>query len=327
MIHNPINIKYKYLLVFSLLFVGVKYSFAQKNSYYVGFYNVENLFDTIDQPNNDEEFLPQSKKQWTRERYEEKLANLNQVIDSMGNVVLLGLCEVENRGVVADLNAYSKTRKQFGIVHYDSPDLRGIDVALIYDSSRFTVHSSGVIRYELPKSQTPLTRDILWAKMVYKKDTLLTMVNHWPSRRGGQQQSNPNRVYAAQKATQFIDSVMIASPKIKFVFMGDLNDYPDNEAPKLIAQRLRPNITHQSGKFGGSYNYKNEWDILDHIFVSENAHKGKISFIENSGEIVSSVFLLEEYKGVLVPKRTYAGSKYIGGYSDHLPVRVKIKLK
>jgi len=320
------QIAYTIVLMTSILLFG-QCSIAQKDTYYVGFYNVENLFDTIDQPNNDEEFLPQSKKKWDSEKYIDKLTKLNQVIDSMGNVVLLGLCEVENRGVISDLNANSKKRTNFGIIHYDSPDLRGIDVALIYDSTFFDVHSSGVLRFEIPNTQTPHTRDILWAKLVNRKDTLMAIVNHWPSRRGGQQESNPNRVIAAQTVAQFIDSVMQASPKTKLIFMGDLNDYPDNEAPQIIAQRLQAKITKNSGKFKGTYNYKGEWDILDHIFVSSNAYKGTLKFIEQSGEILSSDFLLEEYKGDIVPKRTYAGSKYLGGYSDHLPVRIKIKLK
>jgi len=315
------------ILIAIFLSVGTTYSIAQKNTHYIGFYNVENLFDTIDQSNNDEEFLPSGKNAWTSERYVEKIKLLNQVIDSMGNLALLGLCEVENKGVISDLNAASVKRKEFAIIHYDSPDLRGIDVAMIYDPTLFSLHSSGIIRFEIANPETPNTRDILWAKLVYKKDTLMAMVNHWPSRRGGQQASNPNRIRAAQMASDFIDSVQVASPQTKFVFMGDLNDYPDNEAPKMIAQRLEPYITHQSGKFGGSYNYRGEWDILDHIFVSSNARKGRLRFIAGSGEILSSDFLLEEYKGSIVPKRSYAGSNYLGGYSDHLPVRVKIELK
>jgi len=317
----------KIVLVFLLLHIGISCANVQKHSRYIGFYNVENLFDTIDQPNNDEDFLPQGKNKWTSERYTEKIKNLNQVIDSMGNIALLGLCEVENRGVVSDLIIASPKRNKFEIVHDESPDERGIDVALIYDPSVFKLYSSGTLRFELPHADRPHTRDILWAKLIHKKDTLFAIVNHWPSRRGGQQQSNPNRVLAAQVASQFIDSVKHVSPKSKIVFMGDLNDHPDNEAPQMIGQRLRAMINRSSGKFGGSYNYQGEWDVLDHIFVSANAFSGKMCFVEQSGEILSPEFLLEEYKGQLIPKRSYAGTKYLGGYSDHLPVRIKMELR
>ncbi len=316
----------KLLIAFSLVLIGCN-GLSQKNTHVVAFYNVENLFDTIDQPHNDEEFLPDGKNKWTSERYLDKLRKMNQVIDSMGNVVLLGMCEIENGQVIKDLNDASGTRKNFGIVHYESPDGRGIDVGMIYDPAVLKLSSSGLIRFRIPNPETPDTRDIVWAKFVHKKDTLFAMVNHWPSRRGGEEQSEPNRLKAAQMASRFIDSVMAASPKSKLVFMGDLNDYPANNSVKMIGERLHPMISKASGKFGGSYNYRNEWDVLDHIMISPNAHKGSFRFVKDSGKIMSDDFLIEEYKGNLVPKRNYAGNKYLDGYSDHLPVKVGVVLK
>lgn len=300
---------------------------SQKSTHVVAFYNVENLFDTINQPHNDEEFLPDGKNKWTGERYSDKLRKLNQVIDSMGNVVILGLCEIENEQVIKDLNAASSSRKNYGIVHYESADSRGIDVGMIYNPSVLALQKSGFIRFQINNPEVPNTRDIVWAKFVHKKDTLFAMVNHWPSRRGGEVQSEPNRLKAAQMAAAFIDSVMTASPKSKIVFMGDLNDYPANKSAQMIAERLNPMISKSSGKFGGSYNYRNEWDVLDHIFVSSNGFKGSFRFVKESGKIISSDFLIEEYKGNLVPKRNYAGDKYLDGYSDHLPVKVGVILK
>lgn len=295
----------------------------------IAFYNVENLYDTVDQPHDDEEFLPEGKNQWTQERYLTKLNRINQVLDSMGTISLVGFGEVENRTVIEELNAASKDRKNFGTVHYDSPDLRGVDVALIYNPKHLTLVKDGFIRYEIENPNTPYTRDILWAKFTNKKDTIVAMVNHWPSRRGGQEQSEVNRLIAAKAATQFIDSIKKVSPNTQLIFMGDLNDYPEDKAPKMVAERLKPMITSTSGKFGGSYNYNGEWGILDHIMVSEHAMGTLKNFIilPNTGEIFQRDFILDTYKGQIVPKRNYAGSRYLDGYSDHLPVRIRVMIR
>ncbi len=316
----------KLLFALSLLLFGCN-GFTQKSTHVVAFYNVENLFDTIDQPHNDDEFLPKGKNRWTSARYLDKIKKMNQVIDSMGSVTLLGMCEIENAQVLKDLNDASSTRKNFKIVHYESTDGRGVDVGMIYDPTVLKLVTSGFLRFQTNNPETPNTRDIVWGKFVHKKDTLFAMVNHWPSRRGGAEQSEPNRLKAAEMAASFIDSVQKASPKSKIVFMGDLNDYPTDKAPKIISERLNPMITKSSGKFGGSYSYKNEWDVLDHIMISKNGTKGSFRFVKNSGKIISNDFLIEEFKGNLVPKRNYAGDRYLDGYSDHLPVKVGVVLK
>ncbi len=315
----------KFIPLLALAFAAVSCKTIQSN---VAFYNVENLYDTINQPHDDEEFLPNGKNEWTSERYLTKLDRLNQVLDSMGHLTLVGFGEIENRQVIEDLVNASKNRKHFKTVHFDSPDLRGVDVGLIYNPKLLKLQDEGFLRFNIENPYTPYTRDILWAKFTHKKDTLFAMVNHWPSRRGGQDASEVNRIIAATHARQFIDSVMQVSPKSQIVFMGDLNDYPQDKAPKMIAEKLNPMITKTSGKFGGSYNYRSEWDVLDHIMVSPNAFDpGAIQFVKGSGEIISSDFLMDEYKGERVPKRNYAGSKYLDGYSDHLPVRVKVSFK
>jgi endonuclease/exonuclease/phosphatase family metal-dependent hydrolase len=183
------------------------------------------------------------------------------------------------------------------------------------------------LRFKLPTDETHPTRHILWAKFTLEKDTLIAMVNHWPSRSGGQVESEANRIAAATRARVFIDSVLVVNNQAKIIFMGDLNDHPRDKAPQLVAEKLNPQITAISGEFGGSYNYKGEWDVLDHMLVSKglNSKKG-FSVIENSGCIHSYDFLLEEYKGSIVPFRTYAGSKYLGGYSDHFPISFEISL-
>ncbi len=316
-------------ILFSLSLLVSVTGFSQ--DYKIGFYNVENLFDTINDPNkDDEEFLPSADSKWTSARYMEKINHINKVLGEMGNVLAVGMCEIENANVVRDVVRFSPTiSKTHGVVHYESPDERGIDVGLIYDSIHLKLVASGSIRFTLPGMEKPSSRDILWAKFVSgKKDTIHIMVNHWPSRRGGEDKSEANRLEAARNARNYIDSVLALNPKAKILFMGDLNDYPTNKAPMSVAEKLTPQIVKESGEFKGSYSYNNEWDVLDHIMVSP-ALLGKkgLRIIPASGKIYSPAYLIEEYKGNKVPFRTYAGKKYLGGYSDHLPVSVGVKLK
>lgn len=292
----------------------------------VAFYNVENLFDTIDGANDDAEFLPSAKNQWTSARYEEKLTHIREVLLAMGKPIVCGFSEVENASVVRSIIANQEAFKTYGIVHYESPDARGIDVALIYDSCKLTLIDSKAIRFVLPGETKPTTRDILWAQFKYKKQSFYVMLNHWPSRRGGTDESDDKRVVAAKIACNFIDSVQKANG-YPIIFLGDLNDHPENNAPQLIDDRLDPMITKESGPTKGTHFYNNEWGILDHIYVSANFIGKKNGVVVNSGQIHNFPFLMEEYKGNIQPKRTYAGSKYLGGYSDHLPVSIQLNIK
>ncbi len=313
----------KILLFVCLTLLGIN---ANAQSRSIAFYNVENLFDTIDGVNDDAEFLPNGSMHWNSERYKDKIVHINQVIDQMENPLFIGMCEVENASVVRDVMKNSVKINKYGLVHYDSPDHRGIDVALIYDSSSIQLAQSGRLTVNLPGVNPSPTRDVLWAKFANKKDSIVVMINHWPSRRGGQEESDKNRMAAAETARLFIDSLLKVNKNYKIIFMGDLNDYPNNNGPKLIGEKLRPMICSTSGDFGGSYLYNNEWNVLDHIFVSDYLlKKGKgLRVVPKSGKIHAYDFILTEYKGNTVPFRTYAGTKYLGGYSDHLPVSIQI---
>lgn len=310
------------ILIWSAISCSVN---AQKQKRIIGFYNVENLFDTIKGPNDDSEFLPGSKNDWNSQKYFEKLKHINQVFDQWENPLIIGLCEIENARVVRDIIKHSTKLNGYGVLHYESPDARGIDVALIYDSAALQLCSSGNLRFTLPGKETPSSRDIVWGKFAYKKDTIVAMVNHWPSRRGGQTESEPGRLEAAKTARSFIDSLLSVNKNYKIVLMGDLNDHPNDKAPQLIDEKLEPMITKSSGEFGGTHSYNNEWDVLDHIFISPGfIKKKKIRVIKESGKIHSYDFLLSEYKGNIVPFRTYGGSRYLGGYSDHFPVSIEV---
>ena len=315
----------KFYLACALLFIS-SWSFSQKTRK-IAFYNVENLFDTIDGVNDDAEFLPSSKLNWNGTRYMEKIAHINQVMKELNTPLIMGFCEVENAQVLRDVIKYSEGSKSYGLVHFESPDARGIDVGMIYDSTVLHLERSGYLRFTLPGQDKPSTRDILWAKYSLGKDTLFAMINHWPSRRSGQDESQPNRLKAAETARHFIDSLLQKNQHSKIIFMGDLNDYPTDLAPKMISEKLTPMIQPESGEFGGTHNYNNEWDVLDHIMISPSFLKKKgIKIIKNSGEIHSFEYLITEYKGQMVPFRTYGGNKYLGGYSDHLPVSVNVSL-
>lgn len=312
-------------ILFFALFVTSATLFGQNTGQSIAFYNVENLFDTLDTPDKDDaEFLPNGKNEWTSERYFEKIAHVNQVIDAMGQPMILGLCEIENKAVVQDLVNAGSLKKTHAIVHHESADERGIDNAIVYDSTKLTLIEDGFIRFQMPEGESP-SRDIVWAKFQFASETFVVMVNHWPSRWGGALTSEPKRLVAATAAAAFIDSLQAADKKVQIVFMGDLNDYPQDRAPQMISERLMPVITPECGEFGGSNNFRGEWNILDHIMVSKAMTKKKgLSVNKKSGAIHSFDFLITTYKDNLVTNRTYAGGKYLGGYSDHLPVSVQL---
>ncbi len=312
-----------------LVFISLANVIGFSQTYNIGFYNVENLFDTIDDPKKDDaEFLPKGKYEWTSNRFDEKIQHINKVMDEMGPILVLGMCEIENKDVIYSVLEKSIYKKTHGVVHYDSPDERGIDVGMIYDSTKLKLLKSGNIRFTLPGKERPSSRDIVWGKFLSKKDTLFVMINHWPSRRGGTDDSEKNRIEAAKSARHFIDSLEAKNPKYKLVLMGDLNDYPENVAPKMVAEKLVEMICKESGEFGGSYLHDGEWNVLDHIMASPGLRGKKgLKTTIGSGQILSPAFLIQEFNGKKQPFRTYVGAnKYLGGYSDHLPVLIQVKL-
>ena len=312
-----------------LIFLAVSISAcAQKENQSIIFYNVENLFDTLDTKDKiDEEFLPNGKREWNTSRYNDKLGHINQVLGEFQAPLAIGLCEIENEQVVRDIINYGDLKGKYGIVHFESLDARGIDNAIIYDSAQLTIVRKGILRFDMPEGSSP-SRDIVWAQFRNGLATFYVMVNHWPSRRGGQVESEPKRLIAATAAREFVDSLLTVDKKSKIIFMGDLNDTPENRAPQMMSAVLKPMITPKSGEFGGTHNYRGEWSVLDHIMVSKGFCGGKGYRVQKkSGKINSFGFLLTEYKGNTVPFRTYGGGRYLEGYSDHLPVSINVNFK
>lgn len=312
-------------ILFLTFFLSASSAVAQ-NKAQVIFYNVENLFDTLDTPNqSDEEYLPIAEKNWNSEKYWEKIAHINKVMNEFDNIALMGVCEIENKAVLIDVVKGQKQKLK--IVHFESADDRGIDVGLMYNKKMFCLKKKGILRFTLTvKGEPKATRDILFVELKHKKERLHLMVNHWPSRYGGAEESEPSRILASETAKKYIDSVLNIDPQAKIIFMGDLNDYPTNKSVENIMDQLTPMITQTSGSKGGSHSYKNEWNILDHMLISIGmTNAGSMRAVTNSGKINEFEYLFETWKGNVVPLRTYAGKKYLGGYSDHLPVSFEIQ--
>ncbi|NEN23170.1 hypothetical protein G3O08_06615 [Cryomorpha ignava] len=301
----------------------------------IGFYNVENLFDTLDDPDkDDDEFLPSAEREWNEERYADKVEKLSTVISKLGKTLptIVGLCEVENKSVIEDLaNANALKNGDYAIVHYESGDERGIDVGMLYRKKQFKVIYSKPIFVPLPETERP-TRDILYVKgKVTKGPELHIFVNHWPSRWGGQEESEFKRLSAAKTLKAAIDSVIGTNPDALILCMGDFNDYPSNvsitevlKADSLNTKSKMVNLMHGLQKQErGSYNYKGEWDFLDQIIVSRTLTDYKLPDIVSASTkpffFDDMLYLNEEY-GDIKTNRTYGGTKYFGGYSDHLPV-------
>ncbi len=323
-------------LIFSLLFFfsfSVVHAGKGPPPARIAFWNVENLFDTIDDPNIiDEEFLPGGKKKWTSERYTKKLNDLSKVILALGangnGPDVLGMAEIENKGVLVDLTQKTDLKKQgYGIVHYDSPDKRGIDVAMIYKTKTFKVLSSQTINVSIPED-TFYTRDILLVKGVLgKKDTLFIFVNHWPSRRGGQEASESKRMLAAMHLLRACDSLRALNNNAQILIMGDFNDEPpDKSIRTLCGPHDFLNLMDTLKAAGeGSYQYKKERNLLDQLLVTQSLRSKKGYYV-----IQAAIFKPEWITGVNYkndppgPLHTYAGSRYIGGYSDHYPVYAEL---
>jgi predicted extracellular nuclease len=303
----------------------------------VGFWNLENLYDTKNDPWNDDDFTPEGSNFWDATRYSNKLGNLCQVIDSLG-VDILGVCEVENLGVLKDLAARLKEKgKNYEIVHFDSPDERGIDAGLYFNPAKVRLIFSEPIPVVLGEKDK--TRDILHARFVHiiTGDTLHYFVNHWPSRRGGQQQSAEKRAMAAQCLNRYLQGNNLLSKSV--VVVGDFNDNPwDSSIQKVLgackpAKKASCNLYNlgafftASGK--GTLKFGNSWDIFDQIMISGSLwnEKGRrLKFKPYSNRIYAPEWMLQKggkFDGH--PLRTFGGKSYLNGYSDHLPVTADLQ--
>ena len=313
------------------------------------FYNVENLFDTKnDSLKNDDEFLSDRGRYWTKGRYYTKQKHISQVIVAIGGwqaPEIIGLCEIENRGVLDDLVKYSSLKKiNYRIIHKESPDKRGIDVALLYRKNRFTPISYKPIEIHYPFSPESTTRDILYIKGKTKQnDTLHLFVNHWPSRWGGQLETERKRMFIASVLKKETDSIFRTNLYANIIIMGDFNDYPENKSLSLNLQakknlkNTKPGHLYnlsaylQNKKGIGTHKHEGKWATLDQFIISGSllSYTNPIYTTINNVYIYNAAFLLENddnYSGSKT-NRTYIGYKYHGGYSDHLPTFLDLMIR
>jgi predicted extracellular nuclease len=299
-------------------------------------YNVENLFDTINDPKkNDNEFTPTSEKQFNSAKYFKKLTMLSEVISSINSnelPELIGLCEIENLTVLNDLVAASNLKPgKYKIVHEEGPDPRGIDCALLYRPDAFTYIDHKTLEVRFPFAKNKRTRDILYVKGLVKKDTLHIFVNHWSSRRGGKEKSEPKRLQNATVLKNQTDSIYQINSEARIIILGDFNDSPSDkslyevlEAGKLTDKKNLTNLMyelHNEGK--GTYYYRGVYNMIDNLIVSRNLCEKKEGFrlYEPKGWIYNPDYICYTNKnGDKSPNKSYGGKNYFGGYSDHFPI-------
>lgn len=311
----------------------------------VAFYNLENLFDIEDDSLTfDDDRTPEGKNRWTRKRYLTKIEKLSRVISGIGHGItgsppdLIGLCEAENQEVLSDLIEHPNLRQgNYGIIHFDSPDERGIDVALLYKKKVFSpvAFSSHRLLVYNSDGERDYTRDPLVVSGLLDGEMFHLIVNHWPSRSGGQARSDPFRKAAATLNRSILDSLAAVSPGSKTIVMGDLNDNPDSDSLKkvlktqgdtsgLLEETLYNPMEDLFKKGAGSLAYRDTWYLFDQILLNRALVKvppGQYHFWQAG--IYNPDFLMARrgrFRGY--PARTYSGGRHTNGYSDHFPVYV-----
>lgn len=319
----------------------MNYNSTSKIKYYtIGFYNLENLFDTENDPNTlDDDFTESSEKNWTLERYFKKIKKLGKVISKLGfneiqqPPVIIGVAEVENSEVLYDLTTSKHLKnKGYDYIQYDSPDERGIDTALLFRKDIFTVLSSEAIPLYIKGQfgERDYTRDILYVKGSLDTQTVHVLVNHWPSRRTGGTETEYKRIAAAEKNREIIAGILSEEPDAKIIIMGDFNDDPSSKSiSKLIAYDFYNPMELLLTYDEGSLNFRGRWNLFDQIIISNNFLKPHNNCLQYVKSKVYNPIELQEYTGKYKgnPFRTYIGDKYLGGYSDHFPVYEVFSIK
>ncbi|OIQ29269.1 MAG: endonuclease [Bacteroidetes bacterium MedPE-SWsnd-G2] len=340
------------LVVLVLVFTGCFMANAQEKKKFkihtIAFYNLENLFDTINDPNKFDEASPIMEMKANREEvYKKKVTNMAKVIADIGSSTaknspaIIGVSEVENRQVLVDVvNDPKLIAKDYGIIHFDSPDARGIDVALLYQKGLFQPISESTHElkiYDDTDKDRIYTRDQLLVSGKLDGDLIHVIVNHWPSRRGGEARSRPKRVAAAKLSKHLVDSLQVIDPYAKVFVMGDLNDNPTNKSVKdiLKAKGEKENVKLKGifnpmegfAKDGlGSNAYRDSWSLFDQImFTQPLLEKEYSSFRYYKAGIFNTNYLISKsgrYKGY--PFRSFSNGTFTDGYSDHFPVFVYV---
>jgi len=329
----------------TILIISVS-AYSQQHKYKVsviGFYNLENYYDTINNPVvDDEEFLPNSARQYNTHVYLDKIERLSSVISQMGTeinpdgVAMIGVAEIENDTVLNDLVHSAKLKdRKLKFVHYDSPDRRGVDVGLLYNPKYLSVISSAPLFVQLPggSKDSYFTRDVLYVKGILDGDTVHIFVNHWPSRSGGEERSIPARAAAAGVVKKRVDSLMAINASSKILIMGDLNDDPISPSlTKVLGAKGKMKEVKSNDIFNpwvdfykngiGTSPYQDAWGLFDQVLCSGAwLNKDQKGYFYQKATIFNKEFLVQKtgkYRGY--SKRTWDGNVYNYGYSDHFPV-------
>lgn len=315
--------------------------YQSKKNITVAFYNVENLFDLKNEPGKrDGEFTPAGSKKWDEKRYQKKLHDLARVLSSINKNELpeiIGLAEVENKHVVEDLaNTGDLKTGNYEVIHFESPDFRGIDCALMYRPDEFKPLFSAPVKVTFANDPDYVTRDILYVKGKIKgNENLHIFVNHWPSRIGGLDKTEPKRLQVAAILKSKIDSVLESNPGANIVVMGDMNDEPQNKSLFEVLGAKLPDsdaglvnlMLPDDLKNLGTYNYRNNWNMLDNLVISKTLldKKGFVCTAKKGFIFRQSWMEYTNSKGQVSPNRTYGGPNYYGGVSDHFPVYFMLK--
>ena len=308
-----------------------------KKLHTIAFYNLENLFDTIDDPDTlDDDFTPDGRKKWNVKRYNRKLKKLTSVISQIGEEktdnapVIVGVAEVENEKVLIDLiNGKELAEHNYGIAHHDSQDERGIEVALLYQKKHFELLDSKAVPLLLYNEEgaQDYTRDILYVKGKLKGELVHILVNHWPSRRKGTLETEPKRIKAAQTVHEIINTI---DSEARIMIMGDFNDNPNSPSIKqhLVTENFYNPFESLYNKGKGTATHDNDWYLFDQIIFSRNFFDEENDLVYRRAEIFEEHFL-KSWKGKRKgsPFRTYIGKWHQGGFSDHFPVYITLEEK
>ncbi|TAK43631.1 MAG: endonuclease/exonuclease/phosphatase family protein [Saprospiraceae bacterium] len=336
--------KYAAILLFLAFQIPAFSQEGQFKTACIGFYNFENLFDTLDSPDTeDTEFTPGGIRHWVGAMYREKLGNLARVVSELGTeltpdgVAILGVAEVENQTVLEDfVKQPAIAARHYQIVHYESPDLRGIDVALIYQAKYFKVTGSRPVPLVLTSADgsRTFTRDMLYVTGDLDGEEIHILVNHWPSRRGGEKATQPYREAGAKLCKNIRDSLLLANPAARVLVMGDLNDDPVSPSVKnVLACKTKTKDVRQGDFFNpwyafykngtGTLAYRDAWSLFDQVILSAGLVNNPGGWHYYKAQVFSRPYLIQktgQYKGY--PFRTFDFDNYIAGYSDHFPVYV-----
>jgi hypothetical protein len=339
-----------FIVILNFYFIDLSSQDHKNEVHTIAFYNLENLFDTINDVTINDEASPIMETSMNKTSvYHNKLKNLSKVISEIGFAetgsfpTIIGICEVENRLVVEDLINTGKLKGiNYNISHFDSPDNRGIDVGLIYNQDYFKIVREKNIALEIfdfDNGKQIFTRDQLLVEGLLSGERIFIIINHWPSRYGGAERSKPYRNKAAELNRFIIDSINVVDQNAKIFTIGDFNDDPTDESIKKILKTVKEKNKLLSSEMYNPYEkmfddgygtlkYRGLWNMFDQIILSKYSLKdyNKINFYFDGAYIHTESYLINQdgnYKGY--PFRSFAGGNFIGGYSDHLPVYIILK--